>query len=140
MTEEFLMRRNHLSRFSRVLLTGVAAAAVAAPVASAARADLVQVGGQLVAPSELSSVELGLGKAESTRLAQIGGELVRPSQLSSWQRNASSSTPAISTEAGGSSSFSWRDAGAGAGGATAAILVLASTVFVFRRRRSIATA
>jgi hypothetical protein len=133
------MRRNHLSRFSRVLLTGVAAAAVAAPVASAARTDLVQIGGQLVAPSELSSVQLGLGNAESTRLAQIGGELVRPSQVSSWQRNASGFTPAVGT-ATSSSSFSWRDAGAGAGGTTAAILVLASTVFVLRRRRSIATA
>jgi hypothetical protein len=123
------------SRFSRVLLAGVTAAAVAAPVAGAARADLVQIGGRLVAPSELSTVELGLGNAESTRLVQIGGQLVRPSQLSSWQ----SSAAPIRSVANSSSSFSWGDAGAGAGG-VAAILVLGSTALVIRRRRSIATA
>jgi hypothetical protein len=131
------MRRNQLSRF---LLALVAAAAVAAPVANAASPDLVQIGGRFVAPSELSSAQLGLGTAESTRLVQIGGELVRPSQLSSWQSEAASSTPVLGKAGSSSSSFSWRDAGAGAGGATAAILILASTVFALRRRRSIATA
>jgi hypothetical protein len=129
-----------MTRFTRVLLAGVAAAAVAAPVANAASPDLVQIGGRLVAPSELSAAQLGLGKTESTRLVQIGGQLVRPSQLSSWQSDGSSSTPSLVKAASSSSSFSWRDAGAGAGGATAAILVLASTVFASRRRRSIATA
>jgi hypothetical protein len=126
-----------MTRFTRILLAGVAAAAVAAPVATAARADLVQIGGRLVAPSEASAAQLGLGNADSTRLVQIGGELVRPSQLSSWQ-SASGFTPAVRTAASSSPGFSWRDAGAGAGGATAAILLLGSMVLVFCRR-SIAT-
>jgi hypothetical protein len=128
-----------MTRLTRILLAGVAAAAVAAPVATAARSDLVQIGGRLVAPSEASAVQLGLGNADSTRLVQIGGELVRPSQLSSWQSGASSPTPAVRAAVSSSPGFSWRDAGAGAGGATAAILLLGSMVLVFRRR-SIATA
>ena len=128
-----------MTRFTRILLAGVAAAAVAAPVASAARPDLVQLGGRLVAPPEASAVQLGLGNADSTRLVQIGGELVRPSQLSSWQSDASGFTPAVRAAASSSPGFSWRDAGAGAGSATAAILLLGSMVLVFRNR-SIATA
>ncbi|SRR6266540_1465079 len=122
-------------RVSRLVLAGVVAAAVATPVAAAARSDLVQIGGRLVAPSQLSSVELGLENSESTRLVQIGGELVRPSQLSAWQSQAAGAPPIIRIASSSSSSFSWRDAGAGAGAGAVAVLLLGSAAVVIHRRR-----
>jgi hypothetical protein len=128
-----------LNRILRATLTGVAAAAVAVPVANAAQPDLVQVGGELVAPAQVSSAQLSLGSDDSTRLVQIGGELVRPARLATWQsRPIALRVPRISSSS--SSSFSWGDAGAGAGvGAAAVILLLGSTAVVVRKRR-VATA
>jgi hypothetical protein len=128
-----------LNRILRATLTGVAAAAVVVPLANAAQPDLVQVGGELVAPAQLSSAQLSLGSDDSTRLVQIGGELVRPARLATWQsRPIALRVPRISSSS--SSSFSWGDAGAGAGvGAAAVILLLGSTAVVVRKRR-VATA
>jgi hypothetical protein len=127
------MRARYLTR---AILAAAAAAAVAAPVASAATPDLVQIGGKLVAPSQVSSTQLGLGNDEATRLVQIGGQLVQPARLSSWQSHpVALPAPVIASSSSGSADFSWSDAGVGAAGGAAAVLLLASSAFVVRKRR-----
>jgi hypothetical protein len=124
-------------RVSRALLTGVVAAAIAVPVAQASSANLVQIDGQLVPPTQLSEAQVAAGHAASARLVQIGGRLLEPSQLSTWQSRAGEGSPPPST--GGTSSS---DLGTGTIAAVAALagLVLASSLLMLRRHRGLAPA
>jgi len=118
---------------SRVVLAGIVAAFVAAPVSQAARGNLVQIDGRLVAPTQLSEAQLAAGHASSSRLVQIGGRLIEPSQASAWQSHGALPANSRLMTAGSSSDF-----GTGAIAATAVfgslILVAASTLIVHRRR------
>jgi len=125
-------------RLSRVVLAGIVAAFVAAPVTHASRGSSVQIDGKLVPPGQLSEAQLAAGHDPSTRLVQIGGSLIEPSQLSAWQtRDAFPAGPRVTTE--GSSS----DFGTGAITATGlfgALLLLAASALIVRRRRGLAPA
>src|SRR5262249_57389193 len=73
----------------RVATAALAAAAVAAPVAGAQTlGGTVQIGGQLVAPTQLSSWQAHAGQSHSPRLGQICGALVAPQKLSAWPAGA----------------------------------------------------
>ena len=148
----------------RVLAATLAVAAVAAPVAGAqARGGTVQIGGELVAPAQLSSWQAQAGQSHSPRLVQIGGALVSPEDLSSWQaRSEQSRGPRVvqiggqlvspeklsSWQAGQSQSrslaatsspssdsgFGWHDAGVGFGLALGAMLFVGAAMYVRRTR------
>lgn len=119
----------------RVLAATVTVAAVAAPVAGAARpGGLVQIGGELVAPAQLSSWQAHAGQSHSPRLVQIGGAFVAPEKLSSWQASqgkVSSVSTALPTSDSG---FGWNDAGVGFGLALGAMLFVAAAMYVRRTR------
>jgi type IV secretory pathway protease TraF len=72
-----------------VTLGALVAAVVAAPAfaTESQTSKLVQIGGQLVPPSQLSQFESQLGQpvSRSSQLVQIGGQLVPPSQLSQFE-------------------------------------------------------
>jgi hypothetical protein len=84
-------------RFGRILL-GVLAAAISVPASAAA---YVQIGGYLVAPSQVSAYQASADLAPSARLMQIGGELVPPSQASAWQASADLAPSARLVQIGG---------------------------------------
>ena len=71
-------------RFGRIFV-GVFAATLAIPASAAAN---VQIGGYLVAPSQVSAYQVSADLAPSAGLMQIGGELIPPSQASAWQASA----------------------------------------------------
>ena len=71
-------------RFGRIFV-GVLAATLAIPASAAA---YVQIGGYLVAPSQVSAYQASADLAPSAGLMQIGGELIPPSQASAWQASA----------------------------------------------------
>jgi hypothetical protein len=128
----------NVHRLLRVILVGVAAVLVAAPVSQAARGELVQIDGKLVAPAQLSEAQLAAGHNPSTRLVQIGGRLVEPSKMSTWQSRAARSANSTVGADGGSSDF-----GAGAIAATAAfgsLILLAASALIVRYRRGLAPA
>jgi len=159
-------------RFSRIqwLLVGGSALALAAPAVAGAKgypnlvqiggelvppaqvsewqatADLpripnvVQIGGDLVAPSQVSNWQANADLPQIPGVVQIGGELVVPSQLSAWQREvgAAQSSSTVSSEAGGSG-FTWSQAGITAGAAiVGALMLLAVSMIVVRRRKTTA--
>jgi hypothetical protein len=66
----------------RLVLVGSVAAAVAAPSAGAAPAKYVQIGGDMVTPTQLSAYQARAGSPRSAHLVQIGGRLVAPTELS----------------------------------------------------------
>jgi hypothetical protein len=72
----------------RLVLVGSAAAAIAAPSAGAAPAKYVQIGGDLVNPTQLSAYQAEAGTPVGAHLVQIGGKLVRPERLSAYQVTA----------------------------------------------------
>jgi hypothetical protein len=77
-------------KISWLVVLGALVAAVAAVPALGAESQtskLVQIGGQLVAPSQLAAFESQLGQpvSRSSKLVQIGGQLVAPSQLSAFE-------------------------------------------------------
>ena len=115
----------------RVLAVAAIAAAVAVPVASAAR--YVQIGGALVAPEQVSSWQAQAGPSDSSRRVQIGGELVKPEQVSSWQASQAKSSVATSSTTSGAG-FDWSDAGVGMGIAFGALLFIGSAAYVRRVR------
>jgi hypothetical protein len=127
-----------LHRITRLTVTGVAAAALAAPVAQAGSNDRVQVAGAFVAPGQVSEAQLDASHDPATRLVQIGGAGVVPSQVSAYE-NSAGGTPAGAASSGSSS-------GIGTGGiATIAALgafwmVVAASPVVFRHRRGPAPA
>jgi hypothetical protein len=127
----------------RLVTLGALVATVVAVPAFAAESQtskLVQIGGQLVPPSQLSQFESQLGQpvSRSSQLVQIGGHLVPPSQLSSAERQLSAAWLAANGSSG-SSSHVLRDVGYGAIALfTVALLVVAGTVA--RRRYEPTTA
>jgi hypothetical protein len=127
----------------RLVTLGALVAAVAAVPALATESQtskLVQIGGQLVPPSQLSQFESQLGQpvSRSSQLVQIGGHLVPPSQLSSAERQLSAAWLAANGSSG-SSSHVLRAVGYGAVALfTVALLVAAGTVA--RRRYEPTTA
>jgi hypothetical protein len=127
----------------RLVTLGALVAAVVAVPALATESQtskLVQIGGQLVPPSQLSQFESQLGQpvSRSSQLVQIGGQLVPPSQLSSAERQLSAAWLAANGSSG-SSSHVLRAVGYGAVALfTVALLVAAGTVA--RRRYEPTTA
>src|SRR5436190_8535692 len=116
--------RMKLHRIAQLTVAGVAAAALAVPVAQAAANDRVQVAGAFVAPGQASETQRNAGHDPATRLAQIGG--------------AVGGTPAGAT----SGSSSGIDTG---GIAAIAVLgafwmIVAASMVVSRHRRRLATA
>src|SRR5690242_19500795 len=102
----------------RLLTLGALLAAVAALPAFSTESQtskLVQIGGRLVPPSQLSAFESRLGQpvSRSSHLVQIGGRLVPQSQLSATERQLSS-TALAPNSTDGSSSHVLRDVGFGA--------------------------
>jgi hypothetical protein len=144
----------------RVLAATVTAAAVGAPVAGAASSGgTVQIGGQLVAPAQLSSWQANAGQSHPQRLVQIGGALVSPEKLSSWQAGQSSSPRVVqiggalvkpenvsswqasqgtssssATLPSSDSGFGWHDAGVGFGLTLGAMLFVGAAAYVRRTR------
>ena len=128
----------NVARLSRLILTGALVALLAVPIAQAARGDLVQIDGKLVAPARLSETQVAAGHAPSTHLMQIGGDLVEPSQSSIWQSRAGG--PIEDRTVNHDSSFAVSTATIAAGAALGGLVFLASSTFVLRRRRGLATA
>ena len=125
-------------RLSRMLLAGVVAALVAVPLSQAARGDLVQIDGRLVAPAQLSEAQLAAGHDQSTRLIQIGGRLVEPSQSSAAQsRGASPASPSVTTE---SSSSEFGTAAIAAIAALGGLMLVGASTLIVRHRRGLAPA
>ena len=85
-------------RFGRIFV-GVFAATLAIPASAAA---YVQIGGYLVAPSQVSTYP-GLADLDSAGPGelQIGGELIPPSQASAWQASADLAPSARLMQIGG---------------------------------------
>ena len=115
----------------RVVAAAAVAAVVAAPVAGAVPlGGTVQIGSQLVVPAQLSS-------SHSSRLVQIGGALVSPENLSAWQAHAgagrSHATDATTLPSSGPG-FGWHDAGVGFGVALGAMLFVGASAYVRRTR------
>lgn len=137
-------------RWSLGLLTilGALVAAVVVPGAMAkpTPGPLVQIGGELVAPSQLSSWQAHVGQVSlpASHLVQIGGKLVPPSKVSSWQ--AHSSQPISSPRGNPRTTVNWSssdgtfDWSAATAGFVGFAVVLGSAGFVVRGRRRIATA
>ena len=75
-------------KIRRLVLVGAVAAAIAAPSAGAAPAKYVQIGGDLVAPTQVSAYQAQAGTPAGAHLVQIGGKLVRPEGLSAYQAHA----------------------------------------------------
>src|SRR2546423_4814125 len=130
-------------KLMRLVAVGALLAAVAAVPAFGASdsqtSKLVQIGGRLVPPSQLSWFESHAGRPQSqtSKLVQIGGRLVRPSELSSAERRLSSAWLAANGSASGStgsSSHVGRDLGLGIGAAAlfAVVLVVAGTATLRR--------
>src|SRR6187397_1848389 len=84
-------------RFGRIFV-GVFAATLAIPASAAA---YVQIGGYLVAPSQVSAYQASADLAPSAGLMQIGGELIPPSQASAWQASADLAPSAGLVQIGG---------------------------------------
>src|SRR5829696_5494106 len=84
--------RMRTKRFSRIqwLLVGGSALALAAPAVAGAKGypNLVQIGGELVPPAQVSEWQATADLPRIPNVVQIGGDLVAPSQVSNWQANA----------------------------------------------------
>jgi hypothetical protein len=122
-------------RLFHLLLATAGAAAIAAPIASAAN-NRVQIAGRLVIPAQLSEAQLAAGHDPSTRLMQVGGSFIEPSQVSGFER--STRTKVAAADDGSSSNAG--TTGIVAGGFAAALLLLGSSTLVIRRRRSVPAA
>jgi hypothetical protein len=100
-------------KLRRLVVIGVAAAAVAAPAATATPEKYVQIGGDLVAPTQLSAYQAHADVRLAPPLVQIGGELVRPDRVSAFQAHASQlAAPRSSSDDQG---FGWTTTGIGIG-------------------------
>jgi hypothetical protein len=98
--------------------------------------QLVQIGGQLISPSELSAWQARVHQATlpTSALVQVGGKLVKPSEVSSVQSRLGSTTTVTSSSGDG---FDWSTASAGLAGFVA--LLGASGYLVLRTRRRTTT-
>jgi hypothetical protein len=121
----------------RLATIGAIVVLVASPAAfgSASRSShLVQIGGRLVPPSQLSWFQSHAGRPDSrsSHLVQIGGRLVPPSQLSSAEHRLSAGAVTSTSSTSGTSHIG-RDIAIGVVGFFALVLV-AMGVTVPRRR------
>jgi hypothetical protein len=98
---------------------------------------LVQIGGRLVPPSQLSWFESHAGRVDSrsSHLVQIGGRLAPPSQLSAVEHQLSAGSLTSRTSTGSNASHVGRDVAIGVVGLFAVMLV-AMGVTVPRHRHS----
>jgi hypothetical protein len=119
------------SKIRRLVLVGVVTAAVAAPSALAAPAKYVQIGGELVSPTQVSAYEARADAPRSAHLVQIGGRLVRPETLSAYQADAAD--VATSTASSDDDGFGWTDTSVELG-LISALLVAAGALGVLWRR------
>jgi hypothetical protein len=134
-----------IRKTNRLVALGVLVAAVAAVPALGATDSqtpkLVQIGGQLVPPSQLSAFESHAGQpvSRSSHLVQIGGQLVPPWQLSSTERQMYVAWLAAD---GSSSSGSHvgRDLGVGFGAAAVLAAALLIAARLTRHRHQLAPA
>jgi hypothetical protein len=94
---------SHGNRRFRRLLIGVLAASVVVPASAAAAnyPDVVQIGGDFVALSQVSAFQASADATPSSRLVQIGGELVDPSQVSAFQASADAAPSSRLVQIGG---------------------------------------
>lgn len=99
---------------------------------------LVQIGGQLVPPSQLSWFQSHAGRPDSrsSHLVQIGGRLVPPSQLSAVEHQLSAGV-VQSTASPGSASHVGRDVAIGVVGFLAVVLVAMGVTVPHRQHRFI---
>jgi hypothetical protein len=124
------------SKTRRLVLVGATVAAIAAPSAGAAPAKYVQIGGDLVTPTQLSVYQAHAGTPVGAHLVQIGGKLVRPESLSAYQANAANvTTPASSSDDDG---FDWTKGGLGLG-LIGSLLIAAGSLGVLWRRGRLST-
>jgi hypothetical protein len=128
----------NVGRLSRLILSGAVLALLAVPIAQAARGDLVQIDGKLVAPAQISETQLAAGHASSTSLMQIGGDLIEPLQSSIWQSRAGG--PIEDRTVNDNSSSAVSTATIAAAAALGGLVLLGSSTFVLRRKRGLAPA
>lgn len=96
---------------------------------------LVQIGGDLVDPSQVSARQASADLAPSSRLVQIGGELVEPSQLSAWQSHAANRVGSSTALVAQSSGFDWSDAGFAAIVGIGGLLLIGGSLAALRNGR-----
>ena len=104
-------------------------------------AGLMQIGGELIPPSQASAWQASADLTPSARMVQIGGELVAPSRLSAWQTDAWNRTGSSTTLVGQKhdSGFGWGEAGVTGGAGLAGLLLLLGASVVTIRRRRMPT-
>jgi hypothetical protein len=88
------------TKVRRLVLVGAVAAAVAAPAAGA-EAVKVQIGGDMVSPTQLSAYQARAGVPESAHKVQIAGRLVAPTELSKVEAEAAPPVGAHLVQIGG---------------------------------------
>jgi hypothetical protein len=121
-------------KLSKLIITGAAVAAIAAPLAQAGN-NRVQVAGSFVAPGQTSEAQLQAGHDQATRLVQIGGAFVDPSHMSSYQQRVGSTpTPTDDSSGIGTNGI------VGAAVLGAALVLVAAMSLMLRNRRRLATA
>jgi hypothetical protein len=89
------------TKVRRLVLVGAVAAAVAAPSAGAAAEKYVQIGGDEVAPTQLSAYQARAGSPQSAHMVQIRGRLVAPTELSKVEAEADVPVGAHLVQVGG---------------------------------------
>jgi hypothetical protein len=120
----------------RLVLVGSAAAAIAAPSAGAAPAKYVQIGGDLVTPTQLSAYQAEAGTPVGAHLVQIGGKLVRPEGLSAYQVTAANVSGSKSSS--DDDGFGWTTTGFEIG-LIGSLLLVAGLLGVLWRRGRLST-
>jgi len=120
----------------RLVLVGAVAAAVAAPSAGAASAKYVQIGGDMVTPTQLSAYQARATAPVGAHLVQIGGKLVRPEGLSAYQAHAADVT--TSNSSSDDDGFDWTTAGLELG-LIGSLLLAAGLMGVLWRRGRLGT-
>jgi hypothetical protein len=120
----------------RLVLVGAAAAAIAAPSAGAAPGKYVQIGGDLVTPTQLSAYQASADAPVGAHLVQIGGELVRPERLSAYQAHAADVTASKSSS--DDDGFGWTSTGFELG-LIGSLLLAAGLLGVLWRRGRLST-
>jgi len=124
------------SRFRRLFL-GVLAATLLVPASAAAAGypNVVQIGGDFAALSQVSAWQASADSAPSSRLVQIGGVLVEPSQLSAWQSHAADRVDSSTALVAQNSGFDWSDAGFAAAVGIGALLLIGGCLEALRNER-----
>jgi hypothetical protein len=120
----------------RLVLVGAAAAAIAAPSAGAAPAKYVQIGGDLVTPTQVSAYQAEAGTPVGAHLVQIGGKLVRPEGLSAFQASAADVKGSASSS--DDDGFGWTTTGFEIG-LIGSLLLVAGLLGVLWRRGRLST-